>query len=69
METSVTYSPHAKCPKCGNNQFELAALHLANTDYTPWVIQCKLKECGNILGVIPQAELGKYAKDSKLFNK
>jgi hypothetical protein len=68
-ETSAHYHPNAQCPKCGSNRFELAALHLANSGYSPWVIQCKNEKCGAIFGVIPQAELGKYAKESDLFKK
>jgi hypothetical protein len=62
--TNVTYSPHSKCPKCGNNQFELAALHLTNTKFSPWVIQCGNEKCGAVLGVVPREDLSYHAKHS-----
>jgi predicted nucleic-acid-binding Zn-ribbon protein len=64
MEEPVNYGTHAKCPKCGNNQFELAALHLTNTTFSPWVIQCKLKEYGAILGVVSREDLDYHSKHS-----
>jgi hypothetical protein len=64
METSVTYSPHSKCPKCGNKKFELAALRLSNTAFSPWAIQCENNECGAILGVVPREDIDYHAKHS-----
>jgi predicted nucleic-acid-binding Zn-ribbon protein len=67
-DISATYDPTiAKCQKCGNNGFELAALRLLNTKFSPWIIQCKT--CGSMIGVVSAKELAEHAEKSKLFDK
>ncbi|MDR1903130.1 MAG: hypothetical protein LBQ88_12735 [Treponema sp.] len=58
----VTYSPITKCPKCESKKFQLAALHLTNSDFSPWVVQCE--QCGTILSGVPREDLSYHEKHS-----